>query len=237
MKKLVYVLALSMSLIGFSQATSEANNFSYGVGSSGNKFMNSSEGTWVSSKVIDKGIVGSEYVYKFWQPKAMVTAIDGKQYAVSSVNFNARLNRFAANLSTQSGEMYKVSQDSVYLFNSSGILKVKIGSKEFVKASNKFYEVVFAKKDTRLLKLYKATVKEAPFNPMTQQKTGKDKMVVESSYFLEKAGVNEFKLKTKTVLALLNDKEAEVKKFIKANKLSVKNENHLTRIFNYYKSL
>lgn len=238
MKKLVYVLALSMSLIGFSQSQSNRIAFSIGQGGGDKSILsNTSNGGWITSKLIDKGIEGSEYVYKSWRQRAVVTSIDGKQYVVPFMNFNARLNRFAANLSSDSKGVQSVSRDSVFMFNNSGVLKVVMNNKEFVKVSNKFYEVVFAKKDTRLLKLYKATVKEAPFNPMTQQKTGKDKMVVESSYFLEKAGVNEFKLKTKTVLALLNDKEAEVKKFIKANKLSVKNENHLTRIFNYYKSL
>jgi hypothetical protein len=238
MKKLGYLSALLFSFAVFGQSQSAQASYSIGSGGGNESLLNNtSNGGWVTSKPIDNGVEGSEYVYKLWHQRAVVTSIDGKQYVVPFMNFNARLNRFAANLSSDSKGVQSVSRDSVFMFNNSGVLKVVMNNKEFVKVSNKFYEVVFTKKDARLLKLYTANVKEAPFNPMTQQKTGKDKMVVESSYFLEKDGVNSFKLKTKTVLALLNDKEADIKKFIKTNKLSVKSEKHLIRVFNYYNSL
>ncbi|MGB0896500.1 MAG: hypothetical protein ACPGU9_03230 [Flavobacteriaceae bacterium] len=238
MKKLIYLSTLLISLTGFSQTQSNRVGFSIGNGGGNESLLNnSSNGAWITSKTIDNGIDGSEYVYMSWSQRAVVTSIDGKQYVVPFMNFNARLNRFAANLSKESKGVQSISRDSVFMFNNSGILKVKLANKDFVKVSNKFYEVVFAKNDTRLLKLYKGVVKEASFNPMTQQKVGKDKMVVESSYFIEKDGLNEFKLKTKTILSLLSDKESEIKKFIKENKLSVKNEKHLIRVFNYYKSL
>lgn len=238
MKKLIYVSVMLFSLTGFGQTNAGVNNFTYNLSTGNVNIMNNpTNGRWIESKLVDKGIEGSEYIYKSWQPKAVMTTVDGKQYIVPFVNFNARLNSFAANVSPESKEMYSVSQDSAYIFNSSSILKVKINNKEFVKASNKFHEVVFAKKDTRLLKLYEASIKSASFNPMTQQKMGKDKMVVKSSYFLDKGGLKEFKLKTKSILNLLADKKTEVQDFIKSNRLSVKNENHLTRIFNYYNSL
>ena len=227
MKKLIYVSVLLISLTGFSQSS---GSFSFSGTGNTLRTNRTHDGTWVTTRAEDNSLIGSEYIYKTWQPKTSVYTVDGNKYVVSFMNFNARLNRFSASVSP-------VGQDSVFIFNSSNILKVKIKNKKFIKISNKFYEEIFAKEDFRLLKFYKASIKSAPIDLMSQQKSGQDRIVVESSYFLEKESVKMFKVKTKTILSLLEDKKTEVQAFIKSNRLSVKNENHLKRIFNYYNSL
>ena len=238
MKKILSIYLCLASVFVFSQ--SEVNNMSYEISSSANRSImnNTSVGSWVSSKVVDKGIEGSEYLYEMWQPKGVITAVDGKQYVVPFMNFNARLNRFAAYLPSKEKKMNGFTQDSTYLFNSSGILKVKLSNKkEFIKFSDKFFEVVFSSKDFSLLKLYKASIKPAQLNPLTHQKIGKDKMLIKYSYYLKKGTLEEFRLKSKTVLNLLENQKAKVKSFIKENKLSLKREKDLVKIFNYYYSL
>lgn len=243
MKKVIVIVVLFISAASFSQ--NRVNNFSFDMNRTGQNTIFSSNGIngTIVSKLIDKGTEGSEYIYKSWQPRSVVTMTDGKQYAVPFMNFNAMSNNFAANISSSYNGVHKVTQDSVYVFNNTNISKVNINRSEFVKVSNssfknpKFFEVVYGDNNFRLLKLYEGSIRSASFNPMTQQMMGKDKVIIKSKYFLETEDFKEIKLKNKTIVNLFGDKKSDVVSFMKTNKLSVNNENHLMRIFNFYKSL
>lgn len=64
------------------------------------------------------------------------------------------------------------------------------------------------------------------------------RFVLKSEFFFKKSNsIRQINLNKKTILAALNEKAAKLKKFIKTNKLKLKNEDEVIKLINYYNSI
>lgn len=245
MKKPVLILAILLSTCfiyaqGPGGKHSNLSSGSNGLGDSGygtNNFMNLNIGKWVKDpkkNTIDKG---SNYLFPTWIQNAIVYDLNGKAYKLANCNFNVKLNRLEAILDDES------TVDNIFAFNTKDISKLKIGTKQFVKKdikglSNQLVEVIQQGKKLTLYKGYTTSVKEAKTNPMTLQKMGEDAILKHDAYFVESnSSIHKVKLKTSAILSFMEDENKEMKTFIKTNKLSVKEDADLAKIFIHYNSL
>ena len=214
------------------------SNASNGLGSSGygsNNFMSYLNGEWVKDSSEDNLYVGSNYLFNNWSNNAVVYDLTGKGYKLVDCNFNVATNKVEAMLDN--------TEDKTFVFNSRDISKIKIGNKYFAKKKidnnpNYLLEVIQEGDRISLLKLYKTVLIPGSVNPMTQKKLSKDKISINSSYYVDRDGnLEEIKLKKSKVLKLMSDKKDELKSFLSENKLSFKEEGDIKKIFSYYNSI
>lgn len=227
-----------ITLIIFGSITAHSQGSSLGAFGSGvNDFTNVSgltSGVWMTSGSSSSKIKGSPYLFEDWETSAVVVTKNQKKYKISKVNYDAKLDQIVA----------KISNDSVFSFNPSGIDKVIINNREFNRyldpdfRRNSYFEVIVSTKEFEILKRNKKVVKEGVFNPMTQKKQSPDSYILEHKYFIRSGGaLKELGLNKNKILKVFGDKQSEVKKFIKTKKLSVKDDHDLKRMFIYYDSL
>ena len=138
----------------------------------------------------------------------------------------------------------KISKDSIFIFNQQIIEMVEINKKllrKFIDSElyeNGYYEVIATSKEKELLKRYEVTIREGSFNPMTLQKLTKDSYIIKSKYFIHAQNIMaEISLKKSKFLKIFEEDSDIIKKFLSDNKLSLKDDNDLKKIFNYYDSL
>ncbi|QWX82911.1 hypothetical protein H0I23_10610 [Cellulophaga sp. HaHaR_3_176] len=192
-------------------------------------------GAWISNSNQATEIKGSPYLLDNWNTISVISTTEGKQYKLEGLNYNIVLDRMIA----------RISKDSVYSFNPSGINEVRLGSHTFKRyldpeyGDNNFFEIISNNKGKILLKRYRKQIKDGVFNPMTQ-KESPSKYLSEVDYFmtnsnnlLRKLPMNNRKL----IKFLTNSKSSELQKFISENKFSAKKESDLVEIFDYFTSI
>ncbi len=138
--------------------------------------------------------------------------------------------------------MFLKDETPLYFSSPEDIESFTIGSSKFINLkldnNNDFYEKLFEEVNFKLLKEYKCVFVEGKetdgINPAT-----KDKYKVNSNYYLknENEDLKKIKLKEKSVIELMSDKENEIKKYIQENKLKFKDEKDLVEIFKFYSTL
>ena len=215
------------------------SNASNGLGSSGygsNNFMSYINGEWVKDRTKgDDSYSGSNYLFNSWSNNAEVYDLKGKGYKLTNCNFNVASNTMEA--------MLDKSEDKTFAFNSKDVSKIKIGNKNFVKKTlnnnpNYLLEEIIKGDKMTLLKSYSAVIVPGNVNPMTQKKLNKDKISINSSYYVDRDGsLEEIKLKKSSVLKIMSDKKDELKSFLSENKLSFKEDDDVKKIFRYYNSI
>ncbi|WP_418502157.1 hypothetical protein [Flagellimonas sp.] len=192
------------------------------------------KGTWNTSYSNER-IKGSVYLFPEWNATGSITTTDGKTYRTKKINYDTKLDML----------ILRVSKDSIYSFNPGIIEQFSIEDKLFKRyldpdfGRNSYYEVIVESDDFSVLKRHTANVKEGRVNPMTHVKETSDKYVKESKVFYfvgEEKKLTELKLSTNAVVKVLETDENEakdLKRFIKNNGLSVKEEGDLQRIVTY----
>lgn len=182
---------------------------------------------------------GSAYLTDSWQ-KATVELNDGKTY-----NLDIKYDMVADNLlfKNKNGDSLAftqpVKQFKIELLNDSRI-GAHLFRSGFPSAGGKssettFYEVLYDG-GTKLLKKRSKTVWE---ETNTYGSANINKNIIEKVlYFVDKNNqMIPLKNDRKSVLAVLSDKQADVDKYIKDNKLDVKQDADLAKVFEYYNSL
>lgn len=190
--------------------------------------------TMNSSSANSGQIKGSTYLFSDWKTNAIVNTKEGKKYKISGLNYDAKLDKLVA----------KVGTDSLFSFNPANIKQASINSRIFERYldpelnRNSFYEVILDKENFKLLKRINVAVKEGYVNPMTKSKEIPDSYTFKESYFINEADVvKKVPPKKRNFLKIFGDKSVEIKKYISSNKLSIKKEFDLKKIFTYYYSL
>ncbi|MDO6597891.1 hypothetical protein Q4512_13275 [Oceanihabitans sp. 2_MG-2023] len=235
MKKLIFIALFMSVTISFAQSSTTILPDGGGNNGSDIQNINGRSGFWINS-TISSDLEGTFYLYNNWINRAEVHDVSGKGYNIPNCNFNVKFNRIEALLDND-------KTGKVFAFNNRDLTKVKIGRKSFVKKSidkgqSYLLEVVHEGKEIALFKAYSPTITTTRINPMTQQKMGKDKIDITSSYYVEKNGeIEAIKIKKSSVLKLMANKKEAVKSFIKENKLSVSEDADLFKIFQYYDTL
>lgn len=179
-------------------------------------------------------IKGSTYLFADWKTNAIVDTKDGKKYKLSGLNYDAKLDKLVA----------KVGIDSLFSFNPATISQASINNRTFKRYldpelnRNSFYEVLVAKENIKLLKRINVALKQGYINPMTKTQEVADSYVLKESYFIHKADVvRKIPSKKREFWKIFEDKSVDMKEYISQNKLSIKKELDLKKIFTYYDSL
>ncbi|WP_108423757.1 hypothetical protein [Flagellimonas amoyensis] len=192
------------------------------------------KGTWNTSYSNER-IKGSVYLFPEWNTTGSITTTNGKTYKTKKINYDTKLDML----------ILQVSKDSIYSFNPGIIEQFSIENRMFKRyldpdfGRNSYYEVIAESDNFSILKRYTASVKEGRVNPMTHVKETSDKYVQESKVFYfvgDEKKLTELKLSTNAIVKVLEADESEakdLKKFIKSNGLSVKEEDDLQKIVTY----
>ena len=154
-------------------------------------------------------VEGSFYLFDEWQNKATLFAKD-KKYIVYNINYDIHDSSFIT----------KISEDSIFVFNSNLVDKVLVGEKIFKKINSidqktdKFYEVLSSSDSLSLLKTYYTKIIKASPNPMLNRPISK--IVQKENYHAYYKGkLLTLKLKKKSIITLLNKNKKEVYAFMK----------------------
>ena len=222
--KIITLLFLTLSFVGYSQSSStnvSDNNALalQGITGGNNNSGNAAYGTAMRFVNPPRTIDGSIYLFNNWKNyPVVVKSKDNKIFTLDNVNFNLRTNRLVT----------KISQDSIFVLNMKSIETVDIQGKVFKKVDteigSRIFEVIYESDKVSLLNFHSVKLVEGSVNPMLSRKT--DKLVHKEVYYvLNGQGINELRLKKKSILNSFasndNEKNSLLKYFLE-NKLSFK---------------
>jgi len=210
--------------------------------SSGNNFSNSSaimahDGIWITNPSKTTNLKGSPYLFDSWNSNNTIIYMrDNKAHKFNNINYNVQLERFEA----------KYSKDSILAFNPKNIDKIVINSRIFKRyldnefQRNSYFEELVVTKSITILRKFEIGIKEGMYNPLTQQKTTDDEMIIKEKYFYttDNEKLKLIQLKKSAILKTLDsDKKDVIKQYAKDNNLSFKEINDLKKILIYYNTL
>ena len=222
--KIITLLFLTLSFVGYSQSSntnvSDNNALALqGITGGNNNSGNAAYGTAMRFVNPPRTIDGSIYLFNNWKNyPVVVKSKDNKIFTLDNVNFNLRTNRLVT----------KISQDSIFVLNMKSIETVDIQGKVFKKVDteigSRIFEVIYESEKVSLLNFHSVKLVEGSVNPMLSRKT--DKLVHKEVYYvLNGQGINELRLKKKSILNSFasndNEKNSLLKYFLE-NKLSFK---------------
>lgn len=172
-------------------------------------------------------IQGTKYLFNTWDGNYIIQSIQGMRYNLNSLNYNLESKKLESLL----------TKDSIFELRSNQI--------DFILANNKKYKVIneelYQELNTGKFKVYKQfnlKIQDAFVNPMTKTESSPAQYIQVGKYFYFKNDVLvPFKLNKKEVLAMLKDKEAELKKFASEKDFSFVEETDVVKIVNYYNTL
>ena len=191
-------------------------------------------GTWINN-INNSSTDGSVYLFENWKTYASIVTNEGKRFKIVDLNYDTKADQFVV----------KISTDSIYMFDKKFVEEAVINNREFKKyvdpESNtfKYYEVLSNGTDFALLRQDMKILREGDLNPLTQTKRP-DKYLNKYKYFVvdnANTQIREIVLSKKNILNLFGEKSEDVKQYMSKNKLSVKSEKDLKRIFYYYRSI
>jgi len=181
----------------------------------------------------EKEIDGNPYFNKNWL-NGSVKLVGRNEQKVDSMRYNVYSN-----------EIQFSYQDTIYFIsNTKDIIYFTIGESKFIfymyshDNERRIFEVMSEGEKVILLKMYSCSIIEGKksdgINPGTI-----DKFKISSDYYTIKnfQPAQEFRMKSDNLTELLTDKNDEVSKYIKDNKLKMKKEEDFIKVFNYYNSL
>lgn len=184
-------------------------------------------GFWIPASKINKNIKGSNYLFEKWENFANIHSENGNVFRVTNLNYNIKSKKLEA----------KISNDSVFQFNSEGIEKVRIMNSTFKLIDSEFMKEIIAGKVGLYIK-YSLKTKDAVFNPLTHDELTPEEIIKVEHYVIRlNDKIFDIKLKKNDIINHMNDKEKEIKDFAKRNKLSFSNEKDVIKIITYYNTL
>ncbi|MGM5470568.1 hypothetical protein ACS386_09845 [Flavobacteriaceae bacterium LMO-SS05] len=170
------------------------------------------------------------YYYPTYTNTALILTSSGEKYKLLNINYNIYKNNFD----------FEISKDSVYVIDNTYISSITINGKVFKEYiddnhNNRIYQTVYENDNFSFLREDKIVSSEIK-DPLNQAEP-KIKLTRLVLYYFENKKENnyitEIKLNKKSILELFDDNGDLLKDFIKKNKLSIKDESDLIRIFEY----
>lgn len=232
MTKIIQFIIFISVLTGYGQS-----NFLTGtdINNNATNITSYNSGTYINignSKARSK-VKGTPYLFESWNNISVITTQDDQKFKIINLNYDTKSDLFVA----------KISQDSVFMFKPSYLKEVTINNRRFKKYLNQetalfnYYEVIATNDETEILKRNQKVLRIGITNRLTMEKAN-DYFILKEDYYLNKDGnLTELSIKKKNILRLFGDRSQTVNKFISNNKLSIKEDADLRKIFNYYESL
>ncbi|MBD0850706.1 hypothetical protein [Maribacter arenosus] len=179
---------------------------------------------------------GSPYLYETWDNESKVY-FENKAYIFKACNYNAHVGQFEA----------KVSKDSVFVINPSGVDKVVLRNRVFkqyldpVNEKKAYFEEIMKSKDLLLLRKFITKIKKAEVNPLTKTPMGLPVLKLEEDFYVlkgESTLLEKITFKKSAVLDLVDKNfTKEVQSYVKENGLKYNNLEDVTTILAYYNTL
>ena len=228
MKKLMLITLLFISIITFGQNSPRNNSTSdYNT-----QFSRTEGGMWLPAKVINTSVEGSPYLFSNWIGKYNVITKSGTRSQIFNLNYNLQTKKLESSISKDSVFQYDLEQFD-YIINSKN--KYKVISQDQMEG---LFLEVFNGPKIKLYKDFNTSIKEASFNPLTQEKMGNDKFVQNSNYYIfANSKYEKINPTKKDILKYLADKKDIIKKYVSTNDLSYDKDDDLNNILSYYNGL
>ena len=177
-------------------------------------------------KTATEDVKGNPFLFEEWNTKGVVYS-DGKIYNVDKLNYNIYKEEIGA----------LKEKESVFVYDSQYIDSVKINNVRLHKLDGKFYEALQTGSKASLFKKYDTRIVDGMVNNMDGTKQ-KDRLVIMDDYYVRTQGKLEiFKPSKGSLEDIFGSEAQEMKKIIKAEKLSYKKEKDLINIFEFYNGL
>jgi len=177
-------------------------------------------------KTATEDVKGNPFLFEEWNTKGVVYS-DGKIYNVDKLNYNIYKEEIGA----------LKEKESVFVYDSQYIDSVKIDNVRLHKLDGKFYEVLQTGSKASLFKKYDTRIVDGMVNNMDGTKQ-KDRLVIMDDYYVRTQGkLEKFKPSKGSLEDIFGSEAQEMKKIIKAEKLSYKKEKDLINIFEFYNGL
>ena len=233
MKKIIIIAVLCCTTISFGQLITSGPLTPNQVVDS-NRLNDLTRLRFSKQDEVEKIVKGSIYLFEDWDTSSVIE-VDSRKYLLKSVNYNILADQF----------QFKVSEDSIFVFDNTIIGQVKLNNRKFkqfyfgLDEGDKFCEVLFEGENSSLLKRHGVKFDQAQPNPL-MLKDITDKYVKTAKYYLidnDSKTITSVKLKKKSLAAIFKGKSSDIESYVKNNKLSFKKENDLKKIFKYYNSL
>ncbi|WP_053971526.1 hypothetical protein [Mangrovimonas sp. ST2L15] len=189
---------------------------------------NSKFGRFVNAKTNIE--IKEAFLFDSQKGKVKIVTKGGKGYLIDGANYNLVSDQL----------FVPIGQGKVFTFNNQDIRFFEKNGEKFIflPDSGELHEVVYVGESAILFKKFKVTLKPATENPMT-------KVVTKSAYYdkeeilVVKVGDDfvEVPNNKKKFAELFPEHSAELLKFIKDNKISLKDSEQVKRVASYYDTL
>jgi hypothetical protein len=166
------------------------------------------------------------YLFDKWENNATIV-FKNEEVLIKNINFDALRGKFVSQIST----------DSVFVFYN--LDKVFILGKTFININNKYYQSLDSSNPNNgFLKEYYIKEIKPEVHVISNKvlKPGEKKLMYKYYMYLNNT-LTEINLKKKDILNVFNLKKEEIINFVKKNKLSYHNEEHVLKIYTFYNSL
>lgn len=145
-------------------------------------------GFWIPASSINKNIKGSNYLFEKWENFANIYSDNGNVFRITNLNYNIKSKKLEA----------KISNDSVFQFNTEGISKVRIMNSTFKLIDSEFMKELMTGKVGLYIK-YSLKTKDAVFNPLTHDELTPEEIIKVENYLIQVEGKSfDIKLKKET---------------------------------------
>ena len=219
MKKLisiVYLFFISFNLLGQSPGSFFGSNQMLNGGSFASSHDNNTSGY--------TNVKGSPYLFDDFKNTGVLELISGEKYNINNININIYKAQFVS----------EQGKDSIFIFRN--VKKATIQFKEYSQIENNIYQLLVVGNNISFLKKEYKVIKRQVQDKLSPEIV-KWKLI--EDYYLQVDGdLIQVKLRKKDFFNYLDKmKVSDLKKYIKANKLSVKKEIDLIKILHYYNSI
>jgi len=164
------------------------------------------------------------YMSNNWDNEG-VLYLNDKSYSLSNINFNVTKNSFDS----------RIDRIKLFAFSNSSLDSVEINNHLFKKIDGIFYEVIFEKDGSYLLKKHDIKVTKGAINRLDLSE-GKSFTSLIYKYLIKSDNkFRKFDLNKRSIVDLIDDEKEQDKlvEFVKDGRLSYKKEEDIKEIFEY----
>ena len=169
-------------------------------------------------------IDGNKYYFKK-NTKAKIILRGNKNSITAPVNYNYVDQVF---------EM--VNKDMILELDPSKIDGVQFENDYFTVYNGTFYKLITENENFSVLKFVSVVLVKPDYVPGIEDKPNLRYRRDDQMFTLKDGKLRKFKLNKKTIISLFKNKESEVKKYFKSNKISIRDDEDLKLVFDNFKN-
>ena len=189
------------------------------------------------------GIDGSPYLLKHW-PLGVAYTLNGEKLENMKVNLNGESGEMEAR---QGGHFLEIDQSSylrveIHAVDNADIFPEDMGEKIVFQQKlhkqfkNRWVILAYQGKDLSLLREFSAVVSTKTFEDVGKTVEKKRFIRKNKYYLLQQGELTPLKLQKKKLLSAL-DHKSDMERFLKQNKINLKKQEDLVKVFAYYEGL